>query len=152
YSEGQIAKLAINQIREMILSGQSAGQQPSLFNIMHDLIEVQASPNPDVALLLAFLKHIVPEVHSSESITVNDQPAVVIETLSDNIAEAPVIKLENLDPLEENAHEEPSSTPAGGKNEIWDKLLSTIKANHNTLYGIIRMAEPQFAANRLTLE
>lgn len=151
FSEAQIAKLAISRIRDAILIGQAGNNRQALFNIMHDLIEVQASANPDIALLLAFLKHIEPEVTISEPIIVSDQPTLKIEPVSDDVTQAPVIELGNLEPLERKDSADLLIPKPIEPNELWNKLLASLKASHNTLYGIIRMAEPMFENNKLIL-
>jgi DNA polymerase-3 subunit gamma/tau len=36
--------------------------------------------------------------------------------------------------------------PSKDSDEIWQKILSALKRDHNTLYGIVRMAHPEFSS------
>jgi DNA polymerase-3 subunit gamma/tau len=77
------------------------------------------------------------------------------------VAEPPVAKMEAAKPrvIEKRAvkSEEPAiraakpGTHAALDTKIWPDVLSSLKGRHNTLYGIARMARPEFTAKGLTL-
>ena len=42
-------------------------------------------------------------------------------------------------------------TPTALDESVWPEVLQTLKQRHNTLYGIVRMAQPQLSGNNLEL-
>lgn len=45
--------------------------------------------------------------------------------------------------INEEADELPAE-PIEDKSELWAQILAVLKQNHNTLYGVVRMAQPEF--------
>src|SRR6185437_5611702 len=48
-------------------------------------------------------------------------------------------------------HEAPSPERAASYEAAWQLVLESLKKQYNTLYGIIRMAQPEFRPGKVTL-
>jgi DNA polymerase-3 subunit gamma/tau len=129
--------------------------------LLERLVEVSASSDPFTALELALLGAVF--------VQKQPQPAVVPATLTDSAplpakqairevvtkAEAP--KNKNTQPAVEPVSVVATEivpaqvTTPGISDNTWPEVLTQIKKTYNTMYGVLRMAEPVFDGNILTL-
>lgn len=123
YQAAAIAKQLGQTARRRLLTGKlDAGLT---FRLLQDLIEVPVSHDPERFLEITLLKT-VPRT----SANVNDElPPVSAEA---------------------KAKETPKAAPKTGKRKkldatAWPAVLSAVKQQHNTLYSIVRQAEPDFS-------
>lgn len=123
YQPAQIAKALSAELRIKILSG----SQPDLIPLLRQLVGVSASSNPKAMLELVLLEY---ALEGSE--VTSSQPK-------------PTTPRQDITPSE-SAQETPK--PSG---DIWQKTLQSLKGSHNTLYGIVRMAEARIDGNELVL-
>ncbi len=63
---------------------------------------------------------------------------------------APESAAEPTPPPESEPPQKPA-TPPVGDDSYWPALLAAVKQSHNTLYTVLRMAQPQLEGNKLTL-
>lgn len=152
YDEGYQANVIAKQInanlRDQFISGNVTRNSGNVMDLLGDLIDLPVSYNPDQYLELCLIKHQI------TAVTANKQAK------SEQITAEPVIIKEEL-LVEEVAFEEPIEaevTPeviaAGDQpadDTIWPQVLQALKQKYNTLYGVVRMAQPKFTDKELVL-
>lgn len=143
-----IAKQLNAQLRESLLDGVTSLPLAILFDLMETLLEVPLAHNPNRYLEIILLKALSPNV------TVNatqPQPAVeatkpIQEVPSKTKVTPPETKLEQI------AKSTPVKVAAAALDEtLWPQVLQALKQKHNTLYGVVRMAQPSFTNDAVVL-
>ena len=136
HSPETLASQIINSARHLLLKNTTSPE--TILNLMTDLLEVSRSSNPGIALELAILKAGGGGVN-------NDKPV-------DKVIHKPETpKTEKvIEKIKPTAEPEPSKTTPKKPSEklpdievdkLWADTLEKIKGEHNTLYGILRMAD-----------
>lgn len=158
----QIAKQLSANLRARIISAGKSEDSKILLDLLEDLVAVPASVEPTSTLEIALLRaHLSLHSHLKSE----PQPKNVAQA-----APAPIIKAPaptaTIEPKptnnEMNTPDEPAVEPEvtaieepnkinGGPAEWWNEVLNHIKSANNTLYGILRMAEPQLDNDTLHL-
>jgi DNA polymerase-3 subunit gamma/tau len=130
YQAAAIAKRLGRAIRAALVEDRSGLEPDAALSLLKQLIEVPASHDPERALEIALLQALPPatQARSVAPVSAPAEPAPQPEIITD-------IK------------------PATGALDAasWPLVLQTLKARHNTLYGVIRMAQPEFAGSTLKL-
>lgn len=139
--------------------------------LLKQLLGVPASGNPAVALELAVYESVLaasPLSKASSSLAKNEEteiftenqqpaPSVVIKNYT---AASPAPPTSPVVPIETSVSQLPAAAPTDEatkqtspdlNSHTWGQVLSALKVKHNTLYGIARMAVPEFQAGKLTL-
>ncbi len=153
----QIAEQLAQRLRHQIIEGTHSN-----VDLLKKLLEVQASPYAASLLEVVLLE----ELLSSKS-TPSLQPAapkqrtaqvkesVDLTNATPEEVQQPPIKQQQNEPSkipnDPTAEKKSTKTGEGFNISDWPAVLATIKKKHNTLYGILRMAEPSFESPRLTL-
>lgn len=124
---------------------------------LESLLKVEAATDPYARLELALLDlHFQIGGHSKEE-TLKPQEAAVHTPTVTIPAKRKVIEEVTKTPLPEVKE---TKEPVIEENKVedivvgdfsWDACLDEIKKQYNTLYGVLRMAEPQFDGKELTL-
>lgn len=159
----QVAKQVSAVARQHIL-GPNQAHTDVLLQLLGDLVDVPASGEPSGALEIALFRahlavHPVAKKTPSPAKTaeaVAPPPAVATAT------PAPPKQTESLEALPQKAADTPkpqnkeTEAPAniqakGSPAEWWSEVLQHIKSANNTLYGILRMAEPRIDDDTLHL-
>ncbi len=141
YQSAQLAHQLSVALREELLNGKSYEKASQYAGLLNKLLEVPASHNPDSLLELILIEaSLLPMSTPSaktESVSVSESaPAKAVKAIPD---EAPLITTEKTT-------EEVKINP-----DVWNQVLQAIKKQHTTLYGIARMAVPEFEDGELTL-
>lgn len=138
YQAPQLAKQLAKQLRRDLIDGKTSFNPLVVSKLLQRLIDVSASHDP-----MALLEIVLLEVALSQ----NPQPRPVAQKTEK--VEKPITPIEEA-PVEEPPEAQiPSNAPLD--ESTWQQVLQTLKAKHNTLYGIARMATPLFQAEELTL-
>lgn len=131
-----LASQIITTARELLLKGISRPE--TVLGLMTSLLEVSRSSNPSIALELAILR------------------AGGSNHLADEAVEKVIHKPETIKNLEKPSKIKPEFKPEESKSDpktstektndfnidkLWQDTLEKIKGEHNTLYGILRMAD-----------
>lgn len=163
FEAATIASQLARYLRTTLGSPNAALSDIEIIGLLRELIDVSASPRPMQLLELTLLKRAV------HSIPTTDTPTLLVSPPEP--AEKPTAKItkkrEEPDAEENNA---PTETPpetgtsavteetqssmierADSADDLWHDVLQVIKIDHNTLYGIARMAKPVLIENTLTL-
>ena len=133
-----IAKQLGIRLRSDLIDNKAELPSQQITKLLGQLIDVPASIEPDVALETLLLSTIVnsAEQHNPEKFIPTVKSAAEEQTspkIMPEIAKPPVNKATKAD------------------EKIWEEVLAAIKDQHNTLYGIIRMAKPVWNGDKLTL-
>ena len=147
FEAAMIATQLGGKLREQLLNNELGVSQAESLLLLKELIEIPLSSNPKIALELALLG-------TAFAGELQVQPQV-----SAPIPEAKEIVVERVSKVKAESEVEPKkSTPSVKKekvavtdDELWPRLLETIKRQHNTLYSVLRMATPRFENDRLEL-
>jgi DNA polymerase III subunit gamma/tau len=149
----QLAKQLSGAWRAQLLSEQTSLPAPRVLTLLGRLLSVASSSEPFSLLeiiLLEIAMSITPTAPRAAPATSKPEPPPKPEPkLEQEAKRAPVPAPQPSKPKSTKAE-----APAGDSDfdaTIWLQLLESIKKTHNTLYGIVRMATPQFSDNKLHL-
>lgn len=169
----QLSEQLSQHLRQGIADGHIAPQP--VIGLLKSLLTVPAAPNPQIALELALYEVILgtqpPQSAPTPPPTVKQTPAPAASkpaksapSVTRDTSPAPTVKAATVQSKEPKATESAKPAPATTKSPSvvsdatdpltpgdWQDVLDAVKAKHNTLYGIIRMAEPQFEPGNVTL-
>lgn len=133
HSPEMLAVQMIGETRSLLLENEMSLDIALQF--MTDLLEVPRSSNPSVALELAILRTGGLDAPATTPVDkVVHKPIVPI---------APKIKPKTTKPVAEKVVEpqKPNKQSSGDTEKLWQSTLEMLKGEHNTLYGVLRMAE-----------
>lgn len=167
YHPPQLAKQLAERLRSQLLDGTIALPTDTATALLRNLLEVNTSYDPgsllEITLLEATLSHPVslPETPSP----LKTQPKASAEKKEEaaavsSHADVSTVEPDQPMPPEESAQELPPTKPATKKvvaasgsldAQSWQDVLQAIKARHNTLYSVVRMAVPAFGDDALVL-
>jgi DNA polymerase-3 subunit gamma/tau len=143
YQAAMIAKQLGQAIREHLLSDPSTGQS-ALIDTLSRLLEVPAAHDPERYLEIVLLRSqtgkldIAPAVQSEPEPAVS-KPATVAERPTPPQPDTP----KSAAPKPE-APKQPQPSGLALDMASWPSVLEALKQRYNTLYGVVRMAEPRF--------
>jgi DNA polymerase-3 subunit gamma/tau len=143
YDQGfQAANLAA-QIGQMIRQKliDNTVDKDSALKLLQNLIEVPASANSERLLEIVLL-----EAQPQTASRATSQPAAVKKALltietPDKSAKKAKETVANAKQIQEN---DPPVDLMPFDNDLWQKVLDSIKKKYNTLYGIVKLAHPYF--------
>ncbi len=124
YQAAAIAKRLARVIRNRLADAQI--DQNQAFELLSNLIEVPAAYDSERFLELSLLRAQTPGG--------NDAVKDVVEVPGKAVPE----------PNEKARTEKPKSSRTLDKT-VWPEILQALKQRHNTLYGVVRMAQPDFS-------
>lgn len=136
YRAATIAQQLGRVLRERLIE-EKINRLGALLELLNDLIEVPAAHDPDRALELALLRSLkLPEapvvpVASPEPVEIEAAP----EPAKANKPEPAPEKLKKANP----------ATATDFDETVWSQVLQALKKKYNTLYGVVRMAQPDFS-------
>ncbi len=167
YQAAAIAKQLAALCRTRLFSKEPAGlEQQGLLNLMAKLIDVPVSPSPERLLEIVLLQSTVPTTTKAVQASTAAAPSQVSQPVkrTDPAPKTPKPTKAVSKPLQTSEPKNPStkSDPTkvsdvpvaftGDIVAIWPQVLDAMKQQYNTVYGILRMAEPQIIDGKLILE
>lgn len=155
YEAALLAKQLGQDWRIRLMQRNTALTDTKLLNILKDLLTISASQSPFILLEIILLK----AATGSGQFTNHTDLPINSNPIAPSLSPKPSPKLEpepshqTLKTKAVMSNPNPSTSLPGSKFDIdvWNQVLNTIKKDHNTLYGIARMAEPRFEGERLIL-
>ncbi|MDB5176010.1 MAG: dnaX [Candidatus Saccharibacteria bacterium] len=155
-----IAKALAKQFRQQIITNTLSLAPELAFSLLTQLLDVPASHDPERLLeiqLLATTNSVVPLIAA--------QPAPVVATAPKAAGKTPAkpapAEVEAAKPTKPEpkhvavapaaAVAAPVKAASAFDDTIWLQVLTALKQQYNTLYGVIRMAKPIFSGNELEL-
>ncbi len=137
YQAASIAKQLSGQLRQKIVNNQLNIGQAEAVKLLDSLIKVPASHDPERYLEICLL----------EIATSSNKPSREVQR--QDVKAEPVV--EKAKASTKTTVESPEQDLAEFNPDIWPEILAVLKQKHNTLYGVVRMAEPTFENDKLRL-
>jgi DNA polymerase-3 subunit gamma/tau len=139
YEPVQIAKQLSRAVRQQLVNGGPPAL--TLTQLMNQLIEVPASSNPAIKLEVVLLgvnlqQDSAPTIKPVAEVVKPQVPKTV-----DTKVEIPKAAVKQLQKVQ----------PTDDFKQAWSNVLLAIKQKYNTLYGVLRMAEPTINEQVVTL-
>jgi len=143
YQAASIAKQLSAQLRSTLLN-QQAGLPPlNAASLLGRLLQTASAHEPDSYLELTLLEPVLSRQPA--------QPTAAVEIVEEPATPAPKSAPATVKPAPTKA--KPAIKKGSGSVlESWPGILNTLKQQHNTLYSIVRMAEPVQESDRLVLK
>lgn len=160
YQAAIIAAQISTELRAQLINDKLTMPFELALALLNELIEVSVSPDPTRLLEIILLK----AIHTN-GLLVDNIPKTVPDVATEKVVNkstpspkilAPIDKAVKLAENEQKEIEKkpndadkdkPSSDTKAvvkANDDIWPNVLAVLKQNHNTLYGIVRMAQPEF--------
>jgi DNA polymerase-3 subunit gamma/tau len=149
YQASAIAQQLGRALRQQLSDGiSSTTLSASVLDLLDQLVEVPASHDPDRALEVVLLKNNPQLFSSSAASRPKPAPQATAEIIVEAVPEtAQPVKAKPAEPKTS-----PSMTTVTFDAAVWPEVLKALKSKYNTLYGVIRMAQPDFSeSGRLRL-
>jgi DNA polymerase III gamma/tau subunit len=157
YEPARVAKQLAALIREDVLSDNPSLDRKVSYTLLRELIDIPSSIEPSTGLEIALLETIndnLPDIKPVTEKVVKPKAAEKVESEKIESIDNTLTKPAEINQTKDTKQQSPikSTKPAiTDPDKLWDQLLEIIKQDHNTLYGILRMAKPKFANELLTL-
>lgn len=142
YQAASVAKQLSQAARQRLLTGEL--DPASAFDLLRDLIEVPVAHDPERFLEIALLRA-APRANHSPAVHDESVPAPAEKTVKPEPETAAKAKIK---PEPKVTKSKPAAKTAKGRSldsAIWPDVLAAVKRQHNTLYSIVRQAEPDFS-------
>jgi DNA polymerase-3 subunit gamma/tau len=161
YLAVSIAKQLASSLRKQLLEGQNGLAADVLVDLLARLLDVPSSTSPEhlleIVLLGVVLQHgdTTPR-RAPEPLAIPELNKVVEQT-AEKTPEVKKPKSEKIDKPVKEAETRPELTPEAVQkskrftDDLWPVILDEVKKKHSTIYGVLRMSEPSFADDTLTL-
>lgn len=148
YQASQLSRQLSHQLRQQLLGNNHRNDNLFISSLLQKLLAVPASHDPTTLLELTLLDAAL-STDLGEEIIIEEPVQKPKKTI-----EAPVIAEESPQ-IDESDNivsvEIPVNDTAEFNETVWLQVLQDIKQKHNTLYGVARMAVPEFHDNELVL-
>lgn len=158
YSQGFQAAMIAKQmgaiIRNDILSTRPKFDQEISISLLTKLIQTPEAYNPDRYLEISLLEYAgvstnIGQLSATTEKNISEEP---IESRSTPEAILEVTQISVLsETVKSNNTKESSVNLSNFKSEVWPELLAQLKKGHNTLYGVVRMAQADIVNGHLVL-
>ncbi len=133
YQAGTIAKEISEELRVRLINSDDSLNKSDTLKLLRSLLEVNYSSDPNRLLEIVLLNAQPKSINSNEKTSL--ETTEIIENKTD---EEPKI-------AEEKPITKKETKLVAFDETQWQAVLMSLKAKHNTLYGVVRMAEPTFA-------
>jgi DNA polymerase-3 subunit gamma/tau len=145
YHPTAIAQQLGARLRDSLISGDFILLPAAQLDLMAKLLNVAPAHEPRRILEIALLQSLEPNIVQVPAAAAQQQPAPVI-------TEKPVAVPATKESVEK-ADIKPKKPMSRLKLEptIWPDILGALKKQYNTLYGVMRMAVPEFSEGKLLL-
>ena len=167
FQAAAIAKVIGQTIRSELIAGSSSLDGEQALRLSARLLEVIASHDPERLLEIILLSnagasHVTRKpVDTTQAVPAQGSPvpskplpAVAQATAISSKTEASLKPVVNSPVVEEPSKTKPAApTPEASIFDatVWPNVLAALKQKYNTLYGVVRMAEPTFEGRELEL-
>jgi DNA polymerase-3 subunit gamma/tau len=157
YEPAMVASQLAAPLRRAVLDGTA---RADTLELLRSLLDVPAARQPKQLLELVLLQSALRSAADTPAARPAATPkplARQVETVTDTVLpEQPAAPAQDtapqvFPPTEERPAANPPADPPGDVLELWQRTLDEIKRQHNTLYGIARMATPELDGDKLTL-
>jgi DNA polymerase-3 subunit gamma/tau len=151
YSHGHqpaiIAKQLAAQLREQFISGKLVLAPDRTTTLLSQLINVPASHDPE-----RYLEIVLLEALPNTPVAATPRPTTPaspepVPAKEESVANTNVITEATQKPAKQNKATRTSKSPTPSvvlDAAVWPQVLASLKQKYNTLYGVVRMAQPAF--------
>lgn len=172
YQAGAIAKQLGQLLREQLINDRSQLPPTETLSLLRELLEVPAATDPERLLEIILLKALRYQGVSARTQLSAVELPVQAQSVAPSQAVKPAPMTENPEPVtpaQKAAPKEPVAAKAATTGKaplpanpqpptptfstsildltVWPEVLSALKKKHNTLYGVARMAQPEFTTD-----
>jgi DNA polymerase III subunit tau-like protein len=150
YRPAGIAKQIGQRLRQQLIDGRADIPADAALNLLEKLIEVPVAHDPERFLEITLLG----ARQAGSATKPAPPPAKSDEPDRSEPVEAAPEEPEESARQQESGPEKPEPGATGDAvfdESLWPEVLQTLKRNHNTLYGVVRMAQPEFNGDTLKL-
>jgi DNA polymerase III subunit gamma/tau len=154
YLAAQTAKGIMSLIRDLLIAGNVPNDGVDYKSLMHSLLEVPISPEPDTMLELILLTHLPAVEQTKNNASRPSKPPtnkisqVDEDSLMQDVDQLDV-QVNSADTKQDIAIKQ---APKSSKVDTsWDKILADLKNRHSTLYSVVRLAKPDINKKAITL-
>ncbi|HUD05557.1 MAG TPA: DNA polymerase III subunit gamma/tau [Candidatus Saccharimonadales bacterium] len=141
----QISKQLNAKLKQLLLTDKSLISISETINLMKKMVNIPASLDPQIELELVLLDTMINRSEKPHEAKVDD------ETKPQSREEPATVVSSKEESLKSALPEKALKTSLTDQDKIWERVLSEIKQKHSTLYGIVRMAVPEWGDGNLTL-
>lgn len=153
FQAADIAKQLSLAIREGLVRATLPMRTAEATTLLKKLLDVPGSPNPERLLEIVLLDVVLS--HEPKQSQVKQQADRQEQKISPTTPESvPDIKSSPVKSKVLDSQKPKKSNVTGQSTfslALWPEILAVIKSQHNTLYGVLRMGEPSFDGQTLTL-
>jgi DNA polymerase-3 subunit gamma/tau len=149
FQAAAIAKLLGHKLRTQLIESTAILPVHTTLELLAQLVETPASHNPERYLEICLLQVQTPAVQMAAPVPVPAAKVVAAQPVIPEVHEAKPAPMP--EPIPETPPVEPQEAPqavvAGSAvldTALWPQVLQSLKQTHNTLYGVVRMAQPSF--------
>jgi DNA polymerase III gamma/tau subunit len=149
YEPAMVASQLAEIWRTKLIAGEASLGSTSTIHMLKSLLNVPAARDPKRLLELTLLE---PALQYTATVApVQPAPQPIAKTVK-KVEPQPesVPKPELIEEIKEAASKPPVEVT--DPDNIWSEVITSIKKEHNTLYGIARMAEARFEDQKIILE
>lgn len=141
----QVAKQLASAVRNQILQGRKTIE---LAELLETLLDVQISHNPLAALELSLFKSNI-----RQAVIISPAPSAPLKPTAEvsTLETLPVDKNTRSVEIQKEELKKVKDLTNGPLKTWWPELLMEIKKHNNTLYGVMRMAQPDLDGDKLNL-
>jgi DNA polymerase-3 subunit gamma/tau len=138
YQPAGIAKQLSRRLRQQLIDGRTILSPQETLELLGELIKVPLSHDPERFLEVVLLR-MRPQPTEAAKVSAEAAPAPPAASAKHSKRQEP----EKSEPVVE-----PQIKPGSASfdESVWPQVLQVLKQKHNTLYGVIRMAQPAFEA------
>lgn len=164
-----IASQLADRLRGSLISRTPVMPREQILTLLRKLIDVPASHNPERLLEITLLEILPPEPSNTTEVVAvpkkdtpappvkPEKPAIVVQKAAKQEVET-AKNLAEPKPAKKNADsaatpkEEVMDEIVTYDSDVWPAVLESIKREYNTLYGVLRMAQPIFNEDGVELQ
>jgi len=140
YSASILSKRLMNDLRDRLIDNKLEMDSTKAISLLKELLEVDKASDQNSYLLLVLLNNLTNEEPlPAQEVIQKEEPKKVSEA---PVEASPVVatKIEDIAPRTKKVVTDVDES-------IWPEVLNELKNKYNTLYGIVRMAQPVFKDN-----
>lgn len=160
FQAAMIAKALSKILRAQLLAGLSPLDGATLMPLLARLLEVPVGHDPDKLLEIVLLEaagsgaliaRIVPAIQPVQTASAATEKSEQITHKKPEKLVHKTVAKPAVSPAPAQAQEKPHKVAAAFDDNIWSEVLNALKQKYNTLYGVVRMAEPTIEGSNLEL-
>jgi DNA polymerase-3 subunit gamma/tau len=160
YKPAAISKqLGVSLRKQLMQRPTQTSEVSANLRLLERLLSVATSPQPEIQLEIVLVEAslskeltAMPPIPSGITAPVQAKMTIREKIVTEKVTPLPKkVEPEKETTVEIEKAEKVASVSSGSVSENWELVLKELKKTHNTLYGIVRMARPDFGSEMLTL-